>query len=97
MLAYAAFKGCKPPTQLTMKFGFVEKRLEVPPEYLQRLLDVYGMLHEGVPGAICIQRLMVRFSPFSSCKQSSAAKQLNKQASSPAPTVCTMQRHLYVE
>ena len=46
-----------------MKFGFVEKRVAVPPEYLQRLLDVYGMLHEGVPGAICIQRLMVRFSP----------------------------------
>ena len=63
MLAYAAFMGRKPPTQLTMKFGFVEKRLEVPPEYLQRLLDVYGMLHEGVPGAICIQRLMVCFSP----------------------------------
>ena len=63
MLAYAAFRGRKPPTQLTMKFGFVEKRVEVPPEYLQRLLDVYGMLHEGVPGAICIKRLMVRFSP----------------------------------
>lgn len=79
MLAYAAFMGRRPPTQLTMKFGFVEKRVEVPPEYLQRLLDVYGMLHEGVPGAICIRRLMVRFSPSLSTTRSSVAKLLNKQ------------------
>ena len=46
-----------------MKFDHVAKRLVVPPAYLQRLLDVYGMLKSFVPGAIQIKQLMVRSQP----------------------------------